>query len=110
MSQPVPITDSNFDRTVLKADKPVLVDFWATWCRPCLMVAPILDELAKEYDGRVNFVKVDVDQNPKTATKYKVMSIPTLLVFKKGQPVSHLVGFRPKNELKRVLDAALAGK
>jgi thioredoxin 1 len=110
MSQPVPITDSNFDRTVLKADKPVLVDFWATWCRPCLMVAPILDELAKEYDGRVNFVKVDVDQNPKTATKYKVMSIPTLLVFKKGQPVSHLVGFRPKNELKRILDTALAGK
>jgi thioredoxin 1 len=74
------------------------------------MVAPILDELAKEYDGRVNFVKLDVDQNPKTATKYKVMSIPTLLVFKKGQPVSHLVGFRPKNELKRILDTALAGK
>jgi len=110
MSQPVPITDSNFDRTVLKADKPVLVDFWATWCKPCQMVAPILDELAKEYDGRVNFVKLDVDQNPKTATKYRVMSIPTLLVFKKGQPVSHLVGFRPKNELKRILDTALAGK
>jgi thioredoxin 1 len=110
MSQPVPITDSNFDRTVLKADKPVLVDFWATWCKPCQMVAPIVEELAKEYDGRVKFVKLDVDQNPKTATKYKVMSIPTLLVFKKGQPVSHLVGFRPKNELKRVLDAALAGK
>ena len=110
MSQPVPITDSNFDRTVLKADKPVLVDFWATWCRPCLMVAPIVEELAKEYDGRVNFVKLDVDQNPKTAMKYKVMSIPTLLVFKKGQPVSHLVGFRPKNELKRILDTALAGK
>ncbi len=110
MSQPVPITDSNFDRTVLKADKPVLVDFWATWCKPCQMVAPIVEELAKEYDGRVKFVKVDVDQNPKTATKYKVMSIPTLLVFKKGQPVSHLVGFRPKNELKRILDTALAGK
>jgi thioredoxin 1 len=110
MSQPVAITDSNFDQKVLKADKPVLVDFWATWCRPCLMVAPIVEELAKEYDGRVKFVKVDVDQNPKTATKYKVMSIPTLLVFKKGQPVSHLVGFRPKNELKRILDTALAGK
>jgi len=109
MSQPVAITDTNFDRTVLKADKPVLVDFWATWCKPCQMVAPILDELAKEYDGRVNFVKLDVDQNPKTATKYKVMSIPTLLVFRKGQPVSHLVGFRPKNELRRILDTALAG-
>lgn len=110
MSQPVAITDSTFDRTVLKADKPVLVDFWATWCKPCQMVAPIVDELANEYDGRVKFVKLDVDQNPKTATKYKVMSIPTLLIFKKGQPISHLVGFRPKNELKRVLDAALAGK
>jgi len=110
MSQPVAITDNNFDQTVLKADKPVLVDFWATWCRPCLMVAPILEELAKEYDGRVIFTNLDVDQNPKTATKYKIMSIPTLLIFRKGQPVSHLVGFRPKNELKRVIDAALVGK
>ena len=110
MSQPVAITDSNFDQTVLKANKPVLVDFWATWCKPCLMVAPIVDELAKEYDGRVNFVKLDVDQNPKTATTYKVMSLPTLLIFRKGQPVSHLVGFRPKNELKRILDGALMGK
>jgi thioredoxin 1 len=110
MSQPVAITDSNFDQSVLKADKPVLVDFWATWCKPCQMVAPIVDELANEYNGRVKFVKLDVDQNPKTATKYKVMSIPTLLIFKKGQPISHLVGFRPKNELKRVLDTALAGK
>jgi thioredoxin 1 len=110
MSPPIAITDSNFDQAVLKADKPVLVDFWATWCKPCLMVAPVLEELAKEYDGRINFVKLDVDQNPKTAAKYKVMSIPTLLIFRKGQPVSHLVGFRPKNELKRTLDAALAGK
>jgi thioredoxin 1 len=109
MSPPIAITDSNFDQAVLKADKPVLVDFWATWCKPCLMVAPVLEELAKEYDGRINFVKLDVDQNPKTAAKYKVMSIPTLLIFRKGQPVSHLVGFRPKNELKRTLDAALAG-
>jgi thioredoxin 1 len=92
---------------VLQTGKPVLVDLWATWCRPCLIIAPIVDELAEEYDGRVNFVKVDVDQNPKTATKYNVMSIPTLLIFKNGEPVSHLVGVRPKEELIQSLEAAL---
>jgi len=107
MSKPVPVDDSNFDQMVLQADKPVLVDLWATWCRPCLMVAPILDELADEYDGRISFVKVDVDQNPKTASRYGIMSIPTLLVFKNGEPVSHIVGVRPKGELKQSLDAAL---
>lgn len=107
MSKPVSIDDSNFDQKVLQAKKPVVVDLWAAWCRPCLMVAPILDELAEEYDGRINFVKVDVDHNPKTATKYGVMSIPTLLIFKNGEPISNIVGFRPKAELKRSLDAAL---
>ncbi len=107
MSKPVPIEDSNFDQTVLQATKPVLMDFWATWCKPCLMVAPILDELAEEYDGRVNFVKMDVDQNPKTAAKYSIMSIPTLLIFKNGEPISHIVGVRPKGELKESLEAAL---
>jgi len=107
MSKPIPVDDSNFDQMVLQADKPVLVDLWAEWCRPCLMVAPILDELADEYDGRINFVKVDVDQNPKTASRYGIMSIPTLLVFKNGEPVSHIVGVRPKGELKQSLDAAL---
>ncbi len=107
MSKPVSIDDSSFDQTVLQADKPVLIDFWATWCRPCLMVAPILDELAKEYDGRINFVKVDVDKNPKTAAKYGIMSIPTLLIFKNGEPVSHIVGLRPKGELKQGLEAVL---
>ncbi len=107
MSKPVAIDDSNFEQTVLKAEKPVLIDFWAAWCRPCQMVAPIVDELANEYEGRVNFVKMDVDQNPKTATKYSVMSIPTLLIFKKGEPVSHIVGLRPKGDLKKNLDEAL---
>ncbi len=107
MSKPVPVNDTNFDQMVLRADKPVLVDLWATWCKPCLMVAPIIDELAEEFNGRISFVKVDVDQNPKTATKYSVMSIPTLLVFKNGEPISHIVGLRPKGELKRILDAAL---
>ena len=107
MSQPIMIDDDNFDQTVLQAETPVLVDFWATWCRPCLMLAPILDELAEEYDGRITIARMDVDQNPKTASRYRIMSIPTLLLFKKGEPVSHMVGYRPKAELKRDLDASL---
>lgn len=107
MSKPVPIDDANFEQKVMKAKNPVLVDFWATWCRPCQMVAPVLDELAQEYDQKISFFKVDVDQNQKTAAKYNVMSIPTLLIFKNGAPVSHVTGFRPKPELKRLLDSAL---
>ena len=107
MSKPINIDDTNFDQTVLQAETPVLVDFWAPWCRPCLMLAPILDELAEEYSGKITFARMDVDQNPKTASKYQIMSIPTLLLFKKGEPVSHIVGYKPKAELKRDLDAAL---
>ena len=107
MSKSVSIDDSSFDQIVLHADKPVLVDFWAAWCRPCLMVAPILDELAEEYSSKINIARMDVDQNPKTAARYGIMSIPTLLIFKEGEPVSHIVGFRPKEELKRSLDAIL---
>jgi len=107
MSRPITVDDSSFDQTVLQSDTPVLVDFWAPWCRPCRMVAPILDELAEEYSGRVTIARIDVDQNPKTAARYNIMSIPTLMLFKKGQPISNIVGFRPKEELKRSLDAAL---
>ena len=107
MNKPVSVDDSNFEQMVLQAEKPVLVDFWATWCRPCLMVAPILDELAEEYSDKINFVKVDVDHNAKTAASYNIMSIPTLLIFRNGEPVSHIVGVRPKRELKRSLDAVL---
>jgi len=107
MSKLDSINDIDFDQKVLQAKGPVLVDFWASWCRPCLMVAPILDELAEKYSGKINFVKVDVDQNPKTAARYNVMSIPTILIFKNGQPVSHIVGLRPKEELGRSLDAVL---
>ncbi len=110
MSKPVSISDTDFDEKVLKAKNPVLVDFWATWCRPCLMVAPIVEELAEKYSGKIDFFKLDVDQNPKTAAKYNVMSIPTILVFKNGQPASHTVGFRPKAELARNLDAVLEAK
>jgi len=107
MGEPTVIDDTNFDQIVLQAKIPVLVDFWAPWCRPCLMVAPILDELAEEYNGKVSIARIDVDQNPKTAAKYNIMSIPTMLIFKKGEPVSQIVGFRPKPELKRSLDAIL---
>lgn len=107
MSKPVSIDDSNFDQTVLQAEKPVLVDLWAAWCRPCLMIAPILEELAEEYDGKISFVRLDVDHNPKTAARYSIMSIPTLLIFKNGEPISQIVGLRPKGELKQSLDAVL---
>lgn len=108
MSNFTAVDDSNFESKVLKADKPTLVDFWATWCKPCLMIAPILDELSNEYGDRVSFVKLDVDQNPATASKYGIMSIPTLLIFKNGEPVTHIVGLRPKNELKESLESSLA--
>ncbi len=107
MPEPQAITDSDFDKVVLQSTTPVLVDFWAPWCGPCRMVAPVVEELAKEYEGKVAFTKLNVDQNAKTAGKYGIMSIPTLLIFKNGEPVSHLVGFRPKAELKRSLDAVL---
>ncbi len=107
MSKPIEIDDSNFDQMVLQAKTPVLVDLWAPWCAPCRMVAPVVEELASEYEGRVSFAKLNVDQNPRTASRYGIMSIPTLLIFKDGKPVSNIVGFRPKAELKRNLDAAL---
>jgi len=108
MDKPVAVTDDTFESTVLKAKLPVLVDFWAPWCSPCRMVAPLVEELSTEYEGKVVFVKFDVDENPKMASKYGIMSIPTLLIFKGGNPVSHIVGFRPKSELRKSLDAALA--
>jgi len=107
MNKPASVDDSNFEQMVLQAEKPVLVDFWAAWCKPCLIVAPILEELAEEYSDKINFVKLDVDSNPKTAANYGIMSIPTLLIFKNGEPVSHIVGVRPKGELKRSLEGIL---
>jgi len=107
MSKPVEIEEAKFDEAVLKSTMPVLVDFWAPWCGPCRMVAPVVEELSDDYDGKVNFVKINVDNNPKIASQYGIMSIPTLMVFKDGQPVDTIIGFRPKDELKKSLDTAL---
>ena len=108
MSKPVEVTDASFESEVLKADKPVLVDFWAPWCGPCRMVSPLVEELADEYNGKVKFLKLNTDDNVNTAARYGVRSIPTLLMFKAGQPVDQVIGFRPKGELKRTIDKALA--
>ena len=107
MSKPVTVDESNFEQAVLQAKTPVLLDFWAAWCGPCRMVAPVIEELAEEYEGKITFGKVDVDQNHQIASQYGIMSIPTLILFKDGKPVTNMVGFRPKAELKRSLDAAL---
>ena len=107
MSKPVEIEEATFNEAVLQAKTPVLVDFWAPWCRPCLMVSPVVAELAEDYDGRVSFVKLNVDNSPRIASQYGIMSIPTLMVFKDGQPVDTIIGFRPKDELKKSLDTAL---
>ena len=107
MSEPITVEESNFNEVVLQAKTPVLVDFWAPWCGPCRMVAPVVDELAEEYEGKVGFGKVNIDDNPKIATQFGVMSIPTLILFKDGEPLTNVVGFRPKGELKKSLDAAL---
>ena len=97
--KPIEVNDSNFQAEVLQSDKPVLVDFWAVWCGPCKMIAPTVEELAKEYDGKLKVAKMDVDANPKTAMQFGIRSIPTLLVFKAGQVVEQIVGAVPKRNL-----------
>ena len=107
MSKPIEVDDASFEKKVLQSKAPVLVDFWAPWCRPCLMAAPVLEELAKEYANKITFAKLDVDQNAQTAAKYNIMAIPNLIIFKEGKPVSQIVGFKPKEELKKDLNAVL---
>ncbi len=107
MSKPVDVTDASFQADVLDNDLPVLVDFWAPWCGPCRMVAPVVDELAEEYDGKVAFYKLNTDENPNVATTYGIRSIPTLLVFKDGEVSGQIVGFRPKGDLAKRLDEVL---
>ncbi|UCG60558.1 MAG: thioredoxin [Candidatus Zixiibacteriota bacterium] len=108
MSKPLNITDDTFEEEVLQSDKPVIVDFWATWCGPCKMIAPILEEIADEYSGRVKVVKLDVDVNNQTAGKYNIMSIPSLLFFKGGEMVDQIVGAMPKAQLTARLEKVLS--
>ena len=98
-------TDEDFAQET--ASGVTLTDFWATWCGPCKMIAPVLEELAGDYDGKANILKLDVDENPSTAAKFEVMSIPTLIVFKDGEPVDKVVGFQPKENLAEVIEKHL---
>ncbi len=102
------VNDGQFESEVLKAEVPVLVDFWAPWCGPCRMVEPIVEELAVEYADKVKFLRMNTDDNVNTASQYGIRAIPTLLVFKGGQPVGQVIGFRPKSDLKKVIDQALS--
>ncbi len=108
MIQPI-VGEDNFQKTVLQAKSPVFVDFWAQWCGPCLATAPVLEELAKEYTGKIDFAKVDVDSNGPLAAKYGIASIPTMILFKSGQPVQQVIGYKSKKELQKVLDRVLEG-
>ena len=101
-------TDSGFQQDVLQSNTPVVVDFWAPLCGPCRMVSPIIEELAKEYDGKVSVGKMNVDENPQTAGQYGVMSIPTVMVFKGGKPVGQLVGAQGKESYKKAISEALS--
>ena len=99
MAKPVEVTDGTVQEVVVEADLPTVVDFWAVWCGPCKMIAPVLEEIAEECDGQLQIAKLDVDHNSATAMQYGVMSIPTLVLFKAGQPMERIVGFMPKEKL-----------
>lgn len=104
MGNLVTLTDANFDEEVLQSDKPVLVDFWAEWCQPCHMIAPTVEALSNDYDGKVKVGKMDIDSNQGTASKYQIMSIPSLLIYKNGEVVERIVGVASKDHIAGLLD------
>ena len=104
---PIEFTDANFDAEVIKSDLPVLVDFWAVWCGPCKMLAPYMEEIANDYEGKIKVGKVDVDNNPNISVTYGIRSIPTLLIFKNGQIADQIIGAVPKNQITAKLDSQL---
>jgi thioredoxin 1 len=108
MGKALEVTDSTFEQEVLQAKQPVLVDFWAIWCGPCKAIAPIVEELAGEYEGQLKVMKLDVDDNPRTAMAYGVQSIPTLLVFKDGNPAERIIGAVPKKVIVDKLQSVMA--
>src|SRR5688572_15215459 len=103
----VQLSDATFDKEVVQAGTPVLVDFWAPWCGPCRMLAPVVEEISREYDGKVRVAKLNTDDNPNTAVKYNISAIPTILLFKGGQVVDQMVGVHSKSDIKKKLDGLL---
>jgi thioredoxin 1 len=104
----VNVSDETFDKEVLKSEVPVLVDFWAEWCQPCKMVRPIVEEMAQEYSGKIKVAEMNVDENTKFPSTYGVMSIPTLMIFKNGQPQQTMIGVQPRDVFKKNIDSALS--
>lgn len=104
----IQLTDDSFDKEVLSSDKPVLVDFWAPWCGPCRMLAPVLEEIAKQYAGKVKVAKLNTDENPVAPSRYRIAAIPTLLFFKDGQLAEQRVGIQSKRDIEKLLDGLLA--
>ncbi len=107
MTAPITVTDDTFDERVLASDTPVLVDFWADWCPPCKMIAPVLDQIAGEYAGKLTIAKLDIDANPKTPVKYGVIGAPTLNLYKNGEVVQQIVGAKPKRQLLAAIEPHL---
>lgn len=107
-SQPIAVTDTNFEKRVLQSDKPVLVDFWAAWCGPCVALGPVIEKLSDEYQGRATVAKVDIDSNQRIAAQFGIRSIPTVVLFDKGQIAETFVGVRPQSDYAKGLDKVLA--